>query len=167
MATSPQDQSNRNVREWLSRMQDSVRTAGSSGGPNAFDLSSRGTATARGDHHHEGGVGIDADADDSDGGDSVTSDPTRGPKTIHGVSELQQDLDGQGDGEGVDKLHTIPDAAVPLGLIANLALGDHNESGRKRDDKDDDDNVVCRMITFFFFGGDSSLGMIWYLTIGV
>ena len=42
MATSPSDQNNKNVLDWLDRLEDSVRTAGGSAGPSAFELGSRG-----------------------------------------------------------------------------------------------------------------------------
>ena len=177
MATSPSDQNNRNVLQWLERMQESVRTAGVSAGPKAFEFSSRRRFGGYGQQRHQQQEGGGGD-DDSDGESDNTSDPTRGPgSTIHGGNIGGGDVGVGGGGmrersssrdieemRGEDeKLHALPDSAVPLGLIANLSLSSHRRrSGGKMgggrggggeagdDDKevDDDDNVVC----FLAFG---------------
>lgn len=162
MATSPSDQGKQNVLDWLDRMQASVRTAGTSGGAKAFRLSSRGPSNP-----------LRGEGDDDSDGESEASDPTRGPSsTIHGhalgrgaIGIATADNDNEEfNKEEDDKLHSIPDSAVPLGLIANLSLSNSKRKGNvgagagggvggaRGDDKEDedDDNVVCQMILSWF-----------------
>jgi hypothetical protein len=141
MATSPSDQNNRNVVAWLDRLQSSLQTPQGKGGFANFKVDSR---AVRGD------VPIDDDSDD-------TSDHN------HGL--LDDTADGEDEGENEspqsEKLRTLPDAAVPLGLIANLSLSNSKakhggKKNRPRVETDltnpenvDDDDVV-RLLFFLF-----------------
>ncbi|KAG6906482.1 hypothetical protein DXG01_013721 [Tephrocybe rancida] len=148
MATSPSDQNNKSILDWLDRLQSSVRTAGGKAGPNAFkDL--------RGSNPEE---------DDSDR-----------EETIHaqrfGLVAPPDDDDNQtiGDEESAaadDKLSSLPDSDTPLGLIANLSLS-NNKSKGKKDAKElasaeenlDDDDVGVANETYFMPGPATDLGI--------
>ncbi|KAG6852894.1 hypothetical protein C0991_008344 [Blastosporella zonata] len=131
MATSPSDQNNKSILDWLDRLQSSVRTAGGQGGPNAFkDL--------RGGH---------AEDDDSDREETHAQ---RFGVVAHPDDDDSQTVGGEESTVVNDKLSSLPDSDTPLGLIANLSLS-NNKSKGKKDAKDlataeenlDDDNVVC------------------------
>lgn len=134
MAISPSDSSNKNVLAWLGCLEASVQNAGAKAGPRAFkDLRAHAIA---------------ADDDDSDD-DQNRAQP-------FGL-EPSADDDGRtiGDEEGTaradDKLSSLPDSHVPLGLIANLSLSNHKAKNGKKEPKDvvaaeenlDDDDIVC------------------------
>ena len=53
MATSPSDQNKQNILTWLDRLQDSVRTAGRTGGSQAFNLDSRTRESTDGEEDSE------------------------------------------------------------------------------------------------------------------
>ena len=132
MATSPYDSNNKNVLDWLDRMETSVRMAGGSAGPKAYkDI--RGGTTA---------------IDDEDSGEEESHAQRFG-------FALPDDDDDQtvGDGEHTvadEKLSSLPDSHVPLGLIANLSLSTNKGKKVRKDSKDiagaeeslDDDDVV-------------------------
>ena len=124
MATSPSDQNKRNVLSWLDRLQSSVRDAGSSAGPDIFtELRNR---------------------------EEVESDCASDTPNIEFADE---ELEGDGDNSEIEKLqNTLPDAHVPLGLIAKLSIDNNHVKGKRdrtrdvniTDDEDlNDDNVVC------------------------
>ena len=131
MATSPYDSNNKNVLDWLDRMETSVRMAGRSAGPSAYkDM--RGGTTA---------------IDDEDSGEEESHTQRFGP--------VPPDDDDQtvGDGDHTvadEKLFSLPDSHVPLGLIANLSLDSNKGKKVRKDSKDiagaeeslDDDDVV-------------------------
>lgn len=132
MATSPSDQNNRNILAWLDRLQSSVRTAGGKGGSSAFkDLR-----------------GLNA-ADDEDSDAETESQAQR-----YGLVPPPEDDETVGDDEDTaqddDKLSSLPDSHVPLGLIANLSLSNNKAKNGKKEQKDtgtsednlDDDDVV-------------------------
>ncbi|KAF7798317.1 hypothetical protein EIP86_009538 [Pleurotus ostreatoroseus] len=130
MATSPSDQNNRNVLAWLDRLEASVRTAGRSGGANAFSLDSRVRA--------EGEEESEQESEAEEGG----GDTERGSVGTDGTAKEE--------GE-----HLLPDAAVPLGLIAKLALDNKKKStaqSSKDGDETDDDNVGVANETYFMPG---------------
>ena len=123
MATSPSDQNNQNVLAWLDRLESSVRTAGSSGGPSAFGLGSRTEPES-----------TEEEEDDSD--NEEQDEPTERGSTA-GTIKVEED----------DKSQSLPDSAVPLGLIAELSLGSKSKGSKGRkpakdEDDTDDDNVV-------------------------
>lgn len=120
MATSPSDQNNRDIIAWLDRLQSSVRGAGAGGGERAFKLESR-----------------NKNAEDSD------------PESVDGREDDIEIVEPEDALPDPETMQSLPDAAVPLGLIANLSLsntkakpsshnGDVASTGTL-----DDDNVVC------------------------
>lgn len=130
MATSPSDANNGNILAWLDRLQASVRTAGGEGGPRAFkDIRTTGSMD-----------------EDSDVEESHTQQ--------YGLVSPDDDDNTVGEEEGAqanNKLSSLPDSHVPLGLIANLSLSNKKTKTGKKDQKDtlaaeenlDDDDVVC------------------------
>jgi hypothetical protein len=139
MATSPSDQHNRNIVAWLDRMQSSLRPPQGKGGLETFKLDSRPIPPP---------LHLDEDSDDG----SDRNDDTKGF------------LNG-GDAEGTppdpEKISSLPDSAVPLGLIATLSLSNTKaKNGGKVKSKPegdpanpedvDDDDVVCLCLSFFF-----------------
>ena len=139
MATSPSDQNNRNVLAWLDRLQDSVRTAGRSAGPAAFNLESRG---------EEGEEESELESEDDHGNAAGDGERTeRGSVGTAGTVKVEEEE---------DKLHILPDDAAPLGLIAKLSLDSSSGSRRKgaaaaaaassKGDETDDDNVVSTVV---------------------
>ncbi|EJF62017.1 hypothetical protein DICSQDRAFT_169593 [Dichomitus squalens LYAD-421 SS1] len=144
MATSPTDQNNQNVLAWLDRLQASVQAAGTSAGLNAFKMDSRA----------EGHSGSDSD---DDGGDGAA-----GEATERGSVGQAEDDEPLKDAE--DRPTALPNEAVPIGLIAGLALD--NKSKRKKktpakpkdgESSDDDVGVACE--TFFDPGPAFNLGL--------
>jgi hypothetical protein len=120
LATSPSDQNNSNIIAWLDRLQSSVRAAASPQAPQTFKFEARPHV----DEESE------SDSDRHQGGE-------------------EDDGAGSGDGPEADQMgERLPDAAAPLGLIANLSLS--NSKGRKgkgtglalEGDEGDDNNVV-------------------------
>ncbi|KAI0084549.1 hypothetical protein BDY19DRAFT_970897 [Irpex rosettiformis] len=135
MATSPSDQNKQNILIWLDRLQDSVRTAGGSGGTNAFNLDSRNRAAADGE-------------EESDSEAEEVGEPTeRGSVGTVKIEEEEK------------KMQLLPDTAVPLGLIADLSLNNTKKTSAKGDDDNDDDNVGVANETYFVPGPAYDLGM--------
>ncbi|KAJ7641594.1 hypothetical protein FB45DRAFT_359818 [Roridomyces roridus] len=154
MATSPSDTSNRNIIAWLDRLQASVRSGEASvsspnfgsGNPSfnsaAFSSANPGFAAS--------GTVVEESAseDEHDDGDADDAD----------------------DGEGESS--ALPDATVPLGLIANLSLSNSRGKDRQRQraagepatreeelDDLDDDNVGVANAAYFLPGPATDLGM--------
>jgi hypothetical protein len=133
LATSPSDQNNSNIIAWLDRLQSSVRTAGAQGAAQTFKFDPR---------------------------------PHEDEETDSESDRAQGEHDGGGDGEGTEATEIgdrLPDAAVPLGLIANLSLS--NSKGKKgrgtglEGDEGDDDNVGVANETYFMPGPATDLGI--------
>ncbi len=118
MATSPSDQNKQNILTWLDRLQDSVRTAGRTGGSQAFNLDSRTRENTDGEE--------ESDSEGEEGGENTE----RGSV---GTVKLEEEE---------KKMQLLPDTAVPLGLIADLSLNNTKKTSTKGDDDTDDDNVV-------------------------
>lgn len=134
MATSPSDQNNKNILDWLDRLKSSVRSAGGKAGPSAFkdprDPNS-GDDDSDTEETHAQRFGLVAPPDDDD----------------------SQTVGGE-DGTAVnDKLSSLPDSDTPLGLIANLSLSNNKLKGKKDvkeiDENPDDDDVVCAVPLIF------------------
>jgi hypothetical protein len=154
MATSPSDQNNRNIVAWLDRLQSSLKPAQGKGGLSAFKVD---PGPPRGDTH------IDDDSDEASDHNPGASDDTK------------DFLDGGGDANGSPedpaKLQSLPDAAVPLGLIANLSLSNSKaKNGGKskprqegadpaNPDNEDDDDVGVANETYFMPGPATDLGI--------
>lgn len=120
MATSPSDQNNQNVLAWLERMEASVRTAGTTGGLKAFQLESRVQPED---------IAEDLSDDDTDDG---TDDPT------------ERGTQGDRDARDDEKLYSLPEPTVPIGLIARVSLSDKKKPRGKDQSQegDDDDDLV-------------------------
>lgn len=125
MATSPLDQNNHNVLAWLDRLQSSVRDSGNTAGPDIFtELRNKEEA-------------------ESDGESEALNNGYTPPE--------DEDQEGDGNSSEAEKIQSsLPDAHVPLGLIAKLSIDNNHGKGKKdraRDlnisDEDlNDDNVV-------------------------
>jgi len=132
MATSPSDHNNKNVLAWLDRLQSSIRDAGKKAGPQAFrelrdfenvEDDSEGESDGRAQAQIYALAAKDDEDDDSD-------------EILRTETKLQSSL---------------PDAHVPIGLIADLSLS-NNKANRKKDKPKEgavlseedlnDDNVV-------------------------
>ncbi|EKM51056.1 uncharacterized protein PHACADRAFT_263020 [Phanerochaete carnosa HHB-10118-sp] len=140
MATSPSDQNNKNVLAWLERLEHSVRTAGGSGGPGAFGLSSRSEQES-------------TTEDELDSETEEQVEPTERGSTT-GTVKVEED----------EKNQSLPSSEVPLGLIAELALSNkpRGSKGRKpvKDEEEtDDDNVGVANDTYFMPGPANDLNI--------
>ena len=139
MATSPSDQNNKNVLAWLDRLQSSIRNAGSQKGPQAF-------RNLRDFENSE---------DDSDG----ESDNRTQAQIYTTAAEDDKDDDNADDSLNAEAKSSLPEAHVPIGLLADLSLSNSN-ANRKKDkpskdgaalDEDlNDNNVVRRSLLLFF-----------------
>ncbi|KAI0710814.1 hypothetical protein C8Q76DRAFT_624091 [Earliella scabrosa] len=143
MATSPTDQNNQNVLAWLDRLQASVQAAGSSGGANAFKMDTRAE-----------GASEDSDEDGQDGG--------AGEATERGSVGNPEDDEPLKDAE--DRPTALPNEAVPIGLLANLALDNKSKRRKKapakqKDNESSDDDVGVACETFFDPGPAFNLGL--------
>lgn len=136
MATSPSDQNNQNVIAWLDRLQSSVRDAGHTGGARAF-LEPRNLAE-----------------DDSDGDSEGKRAGRAATFYTQPKSEDIGNDDTLVDSDPSDMQSALPDATVPLGLIADLSLSNSKKSKKKDAQKDiagiseedlNDDNVVSSL----------------------
>ncbi|KAI0738159.1 hypothetical protein C8Q80DRAFT_1222509 [Daedaleopsis nitida] len=143
MATSPTDQNNQNVLAWLDRLQASVQTAGASAGAGAFKMDSR--------------------ADGSDESDEEqTQEAAAGEPTERGSVGQPEDDEPLKDAE--DRPTALPNEAVPIGLLANLALETKSKRKKKapakpKDGESSDDDVGVACETFFDPGPAFNLGM--------
>ena len=140
MATSPSDQNNKNVLAWLDRLQSSVRDAGKATGRKAF-IELRGS---------------DRQEDDSDG----DSEQKRAQRQSGDLKDDADNEDNDDASQDVEKLRSsLPEAHVPLGLIADLSLDTTKSRKKKNPSKElgleedlDDDNVVRDLLFSFRFG---------------
>ncbi len=146
MATSPSDQNNTNVLSWLERLQTSVHDVGKSGSPRAF-LDIRDPA-----------------GEDSDGDSEGKRTLAQGDVGTQFKTEQTGNEEPLGDLDGEDSQSALPDATVPLGLIANLSLGNTKKAGKKKDTGKDaaglleedlnDDNIGVANATYFMPGNE-------------
>lgn len=114
LATSPSDSNKQNVLTWLDRLEDSVRTAGRSGGSTAFNLSSR--------------IVTDGEEESESEHEEPGETTERGSVGTLKVEEEER--------------HILPDSSVPIGLIADLSLKNTKKTSAAGDEDPDDDNVV-------------------------
>lgn len=127
MATSPTDQNNQNVLAWLDRLQASVQAAGAPGGVSAFKMDTR------------------ADGQPSDESDEEGQDGGAGEPTERGSVGQPEDDEPLKDAD--DRPTALANEAVPIGLLANLALDNKSKRKKKapakpKDDASSDDDVV-------------------------
>lgn len=125
MATSPSDQDNTNVLAWLDRLQSSVRDAGNTGGPSVFtELRNQ---------------------------DEAESDGESENPVTEVVAPEDEEPEGDGTSSEAEKIQgSLPDAHVPLGLLANMSIGGGKTRGKKdrvrnaniAEEDLNDDNVV-------------------------
>jgi hypothetical protein len=140
MATSPSDHNNRNVLAWLDRLQSSVREAGQKAGPKAFlELRNLDGVEEESDAESES-KRTQLDLGIGSGDKNMTTDGGGGDEAS------QRD-------EEEDKLQSsLPEAHVPLGLIADLSLSNskanRKKEGKVNEDDLNDDNVVCGLFSF-------------------
>lgn len=135
MATSPSDQGKHNVLAWLDRLQSSVRDAGTPAGPEMFtELQNKADAESDGES-------------DTPGIEFVTPD--------------DDEQEGDGNSSEAEKIqNSLPDAHVPLGLIANMSINSNHVKCKKDRGKDlnisdedlNDDNVGVANETYFMPG---------------
>lgn len=143
MATSPSDENDQNVIAWLDRLTSSYKTsvqaAGGTTGSKAFKFESRKQAAKNSDS-------------DSDGEHDTTvrgrsKRKSTGQQASAGLSGAVDSKDSSS--EEVDKASGLPDAAVPLGLIAKLSLSNRGGVPKHRGKSDDDDNVGVANSKYF------------------
>ncbi|KAH9914369.1 uncharacterized protein BXZ73DRAFT_55048 [Epithele typhae] len=141
MATSPTDQNNQNILAWLDRLQASVQAAGTVA-PGAFKMDTRADHT-------------DESSDDAPEGGA-------GEATERGSVGHPEDDEPLKDAD--DRPTALPNEAVPIGMLANLALDNKPKRRRKAPAKpkegessDDDVGVACE--SFFDPGPAFNLGM--------
>ncbi|KAJ7773647.1 fungal-specific transcription factor domain-containing protein [Mycena maculata] len=162
MATSPSDTTNRNILAWLDRLQASVR-AGSAldGSPSASNLAAS----------FSGANGREANFT------SATFNSTNPNFASNPAFEESDEDEGAGErgeeeeeGEEGGESNALPDATVPLGLIANLSLsnsrsrerrGRGGEASTREEELEelDDDNVGVANAAYFMPGPATDLGM--------
>ncbi|KAJ7915584.1 hypothetical protein B0H13DRAFT_2231820 [Mycena leptocephala] len=163
MATSPSDATNRNILAWLDRLQASVR-AGS--GDAAANFASSASASLSGAKK--------APNFKSASFNSTNPNFASNPAFEESPDEDEMGNEGEGeDEEDDDESTALPDASVPLGLIANLSLsnnrsrerrgGRNGEAATREDELDelDDDNVRQGVANAAYFmpGPATDLGM--------
>ncbi|KAI0922432.1 hypothetical protein AcV7_005968 [Taiwanofungus camphoratus] len=147
MATSPSDRNNRDVIAWLDRLEASVQRAGESGGSKAFKFESRAG--------NDNGDGEDSDGEPEGAG--FNDGTERGSVQQFDTDDQLKDAD--------DKLQALPDATVPLGLLASLSLSNTKKSRKKSPtekgnaESSDEDNVGVANETYFMPGPAFDLGI--------
>ncbi|KAF7305162.1 hypothetical protein MKEN_01231400 [Mycena kentingensis (nom. inval.)] len=149
MATSPSDTSNRNIIDWLDRLQASVR---SQAGQSLEGMNSTATFAAL--------------ARDSSATLQNTANPEMEASSDAESSNHPEEVEDEPDGDSV----SLPDASVPIGLLANLSLSSDKRKKRgtkaqapdkaKEDEDDlDDDNVGVANAAYFRPGPSTDLSM--------
>ncbi|KIY45806.1 hypothetical protein FISHEDRAFT_48653 [Fistulina hepatica ATCC 64428] len=148
LATSPSDQQNRNILDWLDRLQRSVNSNGMAG-DQAFRLDSRAS---------------------QDDGDDSADDMSPSHTAVLSPAQAYGEFGASSSDSDSDKIRSaLPDVNVPLGLIASLSLSGargNNAKGGKVDiaglleeDDLDDDNVGVANETYFMPGPATDLNL--------
>ncbi|KAI6043555.1 fungal-specific transcription factor domain-containing protein [Pisolithus marmoratus] len=143
MATSPSDKDNVKIVDWMDRLQSSTKPP-SQPCPSRMEM-----LRELRDSHNSTGGGRDNTMEDSD--------------------EMEEG-DETSDGEGTETLTSaLPDAAVPIGLLANLSLDKDKGKGKARQVtgttsintrlEDDDDNVGVANKEYFMPGPANNLNI--------
>ncbi|KAL6303631.1 hypothetical protein BKA93DRAFT_853541 [Sparassis latifolia] len=145
LATNPSDRNKESVIDWLDRLESSVQHSGKSKGLEAFTESRAGNDT-----------GDDSEDEAEDGG---------GPPTVRG-SVLGYGTIDDSTKEAHDQMQALPDVAVPIGLLANLAISNSpkdkkqknsNQATEAEDPEDDDVGFANRR--YFMPGPAYDLGI--------
>ncbi|KAJ7486494.1 hypothetical protein FB451DRAFT_1337421 [Mycena latifolia] len=146
MATSPSDTTNHNILAWLDQLRASVRagSAPTAGAGPSSDARAFSAASFKSTNPNFASNPAFEDSPDEDAGE-----------------------DGGDDGEEGESSSALPDARVPLGLIANLSLSNRRsrerrtgEGGREEELEElDDDNVGVANAAYFMPGPATDLGM--------
>ncbi|KAF8631666.1 hypothetical protein AX17_005067 [Amanita inopinata Kibby_2008] len=149
MATSPSDRNNREVMDWLNRLKSSVKNANVKGDRRAFM-----------DHRPSETIDEDSDQDTNAGlADRYSAVLTRSHSDCEDAEDRVSD----------EKLSSLPDTHVPLGLIANLSLS--SNKGRRHSKKNqmkesllnedgiDDDKFGVASETYFMPGPATDLNV--------
>lgn len=144
MATSPSDAQNHNILAWLDRLQASVRT--DPGDISAANFASSASASLSGAKKAPNFKSPSFKSTNPNLASHPTFEDSEGEE--EGADEGEEDED-----EDDADASVLPDASVPLGLIANLSLNSRTrerrgarggEGATREEDEDDldDDNVV-------------------------
>ncbi|KAJ7725205.1 fungal-specific transcription factor domain-containing protein [Mycena metata] len=161
MATSPSDSTNHNILAWLDRLQASVR-ANSNDTPTATNFASSAAASLS--------TAKNAPSAKSASFNNSTNPNFASNPAFEESDESEGGNEGDGDEDDDDEtaeLNALPDASVPLGLIANLSLSNSRRERRngealtREDELDelDDDNVGVANAAYFMPGPATDLGM--------
>ncbi|KAJ7187010.1 fungal-specific transcription factor domain-containing protein [Mycena filopes] len=160
MATSPSDATNRNILAWLDRLQASVRSNAANETPTATNFASAAVASLM--------ASKNASSSKSANFNSTNPNFASNP-AFEESDESEGGNEGEGDEEDDEaaELNALPDASVPLGLIANLSLSNNRrerrggEASTREDELDelDDDNVGVANAGYFMPGPATDLGM--------
>ncbi|KAJ7485082.1 hypothetical protein B0H11DRAFT_1149994 [Mycena galericulata] len=169
MATSPSDATNRNILAWLDRLQASVRAGagsaldGAGSTPNFASSASAPSGFATSNTNN-----FTSAAFSSANPNFTASNPALEESPDEDEANHNQNED---DDEGEGESSALPDATVPLGLIANLSLsnsrsrerrgGRGGEANAREEELDelDDDNVGVANAAYFRPGPATDLGM--------
>ncbi|KAF8198312.1 hypothetical protein K438DRAFT_1584084 [Mycena galopus ATCC 62051] len=163
MATSPSDATNRNILAWLDRLQASVRAG-------AGDITAANFASSASASLDVAKKTLPKSASFNSTTPNIASNLAfeDSPDDDEGGNEGEEE-DDEDDGGDRDA-SVLPDASVPLGLIANLSLS-HSRSRDRRgarggegataeeEDDLDDDNVGVANAGYFEPGPATDLGM--------
>ncbi|KAF9653763.1 hypothetical protein BDM02DRAFT_3153137 [Thelephora ganbajun] len=141
-STSPSDQNNQSVVDWLQKLTASfnsdVKSAGGTIKSQSFTFTSRPKDT-----------NSDTDSD----GDAVTTVLGGGTQ-----DDLDSDDEGGNDSGTTSKAAgALPDVAVPIGLIANMSLS--NGKGPTKKNQDDDEDLGYANGSYFKKGAATDLGL--------
>lgn len=130
---SPSDREKIDAVTWLEKLQSSVQSAGTSKGLESFSLESRVWQEAD-DEEEEEGAGVEGPAE----------------RPIQSLNQILEDQVPLKDAN--DKLQSLPDDAVPLGLLANLSISSNRtkkgrQSTSQEKENTDDDDVVSFLMS--------------------
>ncbi|KAJ7666954.1 hypothetical protein DFH06DRAFT_1384519 [Mycena polygramma] len=160
MATSPSDATNRNILTWLDRLQASVRagTPGDTTAANFASSTSASLSSARNPNFKSPNFN--------------STNPNLASNPAFEESDDDEAGEGEGEDDEDDEPTALPDASVPLGLIANLSLSNNRSRERSRAQRAgegptredelqelDDDNVGVANAAYFMPGPATDLGM--------
>ncbi|KAJ7302054.1 hypothetical protein DFH08DRAFT_919001 [Mycena albidolilacea] len=162
MATSPSDAQNHNILAWLDRLQASVRT--DPGDISAANFASSASASLSGAKKAPKFKSPSFKSTNPNLASNPTFEDSEGEEEEGGDEGEEEEDEDDADAS------VLPDASVPLGLIANLSLSNSRsrerrgarggESATREEDEDDldDDNVGVANAAYFEPGPATDLG---------